>query len=60
MGTIVHMDNKNKSGVIEDENAQDIIFEFRHLKATVKEYDQVSFEIILDKDGLRAINISKR
>lgn len=57
VGTIVYIDSEKQSGVIVDENAQDITFSMEFVNDFVKVDDQVSFEIILD-DGLKAINIS--
>ena len=57
VGTIVYIDSEKQSGVIVDENAQDITFRMEFVNDLVKVDDQVSFEITLD-DGLKAINIS--
>lgn len=57
VGTIVYIDSEKQSGVIVDENAQDITFSMEFVNDFVKVDDQVSFEITLD-DGLKAINIS--
>lgn len=57
VGTIVYIDSEKQSGVIVDENAQDITFSMEFVNDLVKVDDQVSFEITLD-DGLKAINIS--
>jgi len=57
VGTIVYIDGKKQSGVIVDENAQDITFCMEFVNDFVKVDDQVSFEITLD-NGLKAINIS--
>lgn len=57
-GTIVFLDNENQLGVIEDENAQDIMFELQDLPKRINVYDMVSFEIAFSDDGLKAINIT--
>ncbi|MCX2475025.1 hypothetical protein OQZ33_11845 [Pedobacter sp. MC2016-05] len=57
VGTIVYIDSEKQSGVIVDENAQDITFSMEFVNDFVKVDDQVSFEITLD-DSLKAINIS--
>jgi len=57
VGTIVYIDSEKQSGVIIDENAQDITFSMEFVNDLVKVDDQVSFEITLE-DGLKAINIS--
>jgi len=57
VGTIVYIDSEKQSGVIVDENAQDIKFSMEFVNDFVKVDDQVSFEITLD-DSLKAINIS--
>ena len=57
VGTIVYIDSEKQSGVIVDENAQDITFSMEFVNDLLKVDDQVSFEITLD-DGLKAVNIS--
>lgn len=57
VGTITYIDSEKQSGVIVDENAQDITFSMEFVNGFVKVDDQVSFEITLE-DGLKAVNIS--
>ena len=57
VGTVICIDNEKKSGVIVDENAQDITFTMEYANDLLKVDDQVSFEITLN-DGLKATNIS--
>lgn len=58
-GIIQSIDDKDASGVILDENDQEVLFSLYDLEASILPYDRVHFEILLTRYGLRATHISK-
>jgi len=56
-GVVAHIDIEENSGIIIDENCQDIYFSFKDLLSFVTINTCVYFEIILSDSGLIATNI---
>ncbi|RDC58142.1 hypothetical protein DU508_04135 [Pedobacter chinensis] len=56
-GVVAHIDIEQNSGIIIDENCQDIYFSFKDLLSSVTINSWVYFEIVLSDNGLIATNI---
>ncbi|WP_316801388.1 hypothetical protein [Pedobacter frigidisoli] len=59
IGTVTHIDPILRRGYIEDENEQDICFTLDSSTEHISAADSVSFEIILDQNGLIATHLKR-